>query len=117
MEKRNTIITIGAVSFILFIIFTFQIIIFSGGKTKKNNLNIKESGIHQKVKLSEQNYYKKNKIETMNNTEKNNSKKTFPQSLYENKKNLNEIKAKMAIVNKKVHHMQRLRGNVNAEKD
>lgn len=111
MGNRNNAITAIIVCFVLFFIFA---LIFFSGKTKKNNkINTKGSKENNMISFSKQNTYKKADSKSDSDSNNDHRIKTFPQSISENKKNLNEIKNQMEIVRRKVNRMREMKENLN----
>ena len=107
MVNKYNIITTIVVCFVLLFIFALQ---FSNSKPHKNNsLNSKNLNKINTMNSSIQNNYKKVKSEPNSDSNIDIKSKSLPQSLYENKKNLEEIKNQMEIVKRKVNHMKQMR--------
>lgn len=107
MGNRLNAITLIIVCFVLFFIFAM---LLSTGKTKRNNIikpnDTKENNM---ISFTKQNTYKKAESKSNND----HTIKSFPQSIYENKKNLDEIKNHMLIVRRKVNRMREMKEYLN----
>ena len=111
MGNRLNAITLIIVCFVIFFIFT---ILFSTGKTKKNNIiKPKDSKENNMLSFTKQNKYKKAESKSERDSDNDHRIKSFPQSIYENKKNLDEIKNHMLIVKRKVNRMREMKDNLN----
>ena len=110
MGNRLNAITLIIVCFVIFFIFT---ILFSTGKTKKNIIKPKNSKENNMISFTKQNTYKKAESKSDKDSDNDHRIKTFPQSIYENKKNLDEIKNHMLIVKRKVNRMREMKEYLN----
>lgn len=111
MGNRNNAIIAIIVCFVLFFVFAM---LFFGGKTKRNKIiKPKDSNENNMIGFSQQSYKKGNNKTSSDSNGK--IIKTAPQNIYENEKNLKEIKEHMEIVRRKVNRMKEMKENINEQ--
>ena len=112
MGNRNNAIIAIIVCFVLFFVFAM---LFFSGKTKRNKIIKPKDSSHENnmISFSKDNYNRNNNKLNIDSNGK--TIKTAPQNIYENEKNLKEIKEHMEIVRRKVNRMKEMKENINEQ--